>query len=87
MVYVRSNETHLLESNMNFANLLILSDGSISSRNLMRAAHAKAKALASTRAELQMRFGATRTYAQDFKEALRTMWDRAHQMQRMAVAA
>lgn len=72
---------------MNFANHLILSNGEIGTKNLMRAAHAKAKAGASDRAALLMRFGVKRTYAEEFKEALAYMWTRAGQMQRMELAA
>jgi hypothetical protein len=72
---------------MNYANNLILSNGEVSIKNVMRAAHAKAKAGASDRATLQLHFGTKRIYAEDFKEALQFMWDRAHQMQRMAEAA
>lgn len=72
---------------MNYANHLILSNGEVSTMNVMRAAHAKAKAGASDRAALQMRFNVKRTYAQDFQEALTQMWNRARQMQRTQVAA
>lgn len=75
--------------NFNPANHLVLSNGAISTVNLMRAAHAKAKReMTEFRAsrlcgEAEAKFW---TYARHFKEAIQWAWDRAKQMQRLVAA-
>lgn len=92
MLYVRRYVLVIdkpLESAMTFrpANHLILSTGRISARNVMLAAHEKAKRemLAFRNSRLYTADDAAYwTYARHSQEAIKWAWDRAHQAQRLA---